>query len=87
MSLTTSSVSKDKVTSFEVYVSKEDFKFHAAHFVGAFVVILELTNDQYLSCVPSLLINSCSFHQPLTDIGSACMDTTTKLEFAFWGLV
>jgi hypothetical protein len=32
--MTSSADSGSKNTSFEVYVCKEDFKFHAAHFVG-----------------------------------------------------
>eukprot|EP00980_Cylindrotheca_fusiformis_P003139 scaffold721_cov131-Cylindrotheca_fusiformis.AAC.29 len=32
--MTSSDDSRSKRTSFEVYVSKEDFKFHAAHFVA-----------------------------------------------------
>jgi hypothetical protein len=32
--MTSSADSSSKTTSFEVYVAKEDFKFHAAHFVG-----------------------------------------------------
>lgn len=68
-------------TSFEVHVRKEDFKFHAAHFVGKLIV----SSSPGETLRGDFALISCLFWtQPSMGIENASTDTTTPSEFGCW---